>query len=124
MKKLKEIYIVLILVLLIPIKLLAQPSITIEDTSVIKEQNTKLVSIANIEIAGNKKTRIYIIEREIPFKQGEFMLKTELDKKMELCRQQLMNTALFIDVSVSIDKQENELVFIHIQVKERWYFFP
>lgn len=124
MKKLKEIYIVLILVLMIPIKLLAQPSITIKDTSVIKEQNTKLVSIANIEIAGNKKTRIYIIEREIPFKQGEFMLKTELDKKMELCRQQLMNTALFIDVSVSIDKQENELVFIHIQVKERWYFFP
>lgn len=103
---------------------LAQSNIHLEDTSLIKERNSILVSIANIEIKGNNKTRIYIIEREIPFKQGEFMLKSELQKKMELCKQQLMNTALFIDVSVSIDKQENELVFLTIQVKERWYFFP
>lgn len=124
MKNLLMICICFTLLQLKVINLWAQPQINIEDTSIIKEKNSTLVSIANIEIKGNKKTRIYIIEREIPFKEGEFMLKNELQKKMELCRQQLMNTALFIDVVVSINKQANELIFLTIQVKERWYFFP
>ncbi len=35
-----------------------------------------------------------------------------------------MNTSLFVDVHVSIEQQKNELVFVKVAVKERWYLFP
>jgi outer membrane protein assembly factor BamA len=104
----------------------AQPAAPLTDTVFISTANNTpaLVTIADIAITGNKKTKPYIIQREIPFKVGQFVLLTDLNDKLELCRQQLMNTALFVDVEVTVAKQQNELTFININVKERWYFFP
>jgi len=82
------------------------------------------VIIADIFIVGNKKTKPYIIEREIPFKVGQAMLRSDLPGKMELAREQLMNTTLFNEVEVKLEKQEDDLVFIRVNVTERWYFFP
>lgn len=82
-----------------------------------------LVEIGDIIITGYKKTKSYIIEREIPFKRGDYLLRTDLQAKLTLCRQQLMNTSLFVDVEVSM-RQLNELVFVNIVIKERWYLFP
>ncbi len=83
-----------------------------------------LLVIADVAVSGYKKTKLYIIQREVPFKNGDYILKSELHKKIELCRQQLMNTTLFVDVEVKIARQQNDLVFIDIHVKERWYLFP
>lgn len=82
------------------------------------------VIIADIFIIGNKKTKPYIIEREIPFKIGQHLMKSQLPEKMELARQQLMNTTLFNEVQVTLDRQMEDLVIIKVVVKERWYFFP
>ncbi len=103
-----------------------QPAAPINDSVVISTANNTpaLITIADIVIVGNKKTKPYIIQREIPFKTGQFLLLSDLNDQLELCRQQLMNTALFVDVDVTVAKQQNELVFINILVKERWYFFP
>jgi outer membrane protein assembly factor BamA len=94
------------------------------DSSSFKPDDKSPVIVADIYIAGNKKTKSYIIEREIPFKIGMTMLRSELPAKMELARQQLMNTSLFIEVDVKLDRQSEDLVFINVTVKERWYFFP
>jgi hypothetical protein len=83
-----------------------------------------LLEIGDVEVTGYNKTKPYIIEREIPFKKGDYILRSNLNKKLVLCKQQLMNTSLFVDVDVSIEKEENDLVFINIRVKERWYLFP
>jgi outer membrane protein assembly factor BamA len=82
------------------------------------------VVITDINITGYRKTRLYIIEREIPFKLGDYISKKDLPARLELCRQQLMNTSLFVDVDVKLARQYNELAFIDITVKERWYMFP
>lgn len=89
-----------------------------------KDTSDVLVVIGDIRITGEKKTKRYIIEREISFKQGEYILRKHLREKMELCRQQLMNTALFVDVEVSIARETENLVFLDVVVKERWYLFP
>lgn len=94
------------------------------DESAISDTGSVLLVIGDIKITGYKKTKLYIIQREIPFKTGDNILQSDLDKKIELCRQQLMNTALFVDVEVNIARQQGELVFIDIHVKERWYLFP
>src|SRR3954468_21719457 len=67
--------------------------------------DTSLITIADISIHGNKKTRPYIIEREIPFHQGEYIPRNELDKKLVLAQQQVMNTALFTQVFVYVESQ-------------------
>jgi outer membrane protein assembly factor BamA len=94
------------------------------DTASLSTDDKSPVIIADIIITGNKKTRPYIIEREIPFKIGNHMMRGELPAKIELARQQLMNTRLFIEVIVKLEKQEDDLAYISVQVKERWYFFP
>ena len=98
--------------------LVAPPTTRIQDTA------NSTVTIANTRVTGYKKTKLYIIQREIPFKDGETILKSELQNKLVLCRQQLMNTSLFVDVEVTIALQQNNLVFIDVKVKERWYLFP
>src|SRR5437764_10656979 len=53
-----------------------------------------LITISDIIITGCKKTKPYIIEREVPFKKGDYLLYSNLQKQLGLCKQQLMNTTL------------------------------
>lgn len=83
-----------------------------------------LFTVRDIIITGNKKTKPYIILREIPFKPGEEYPLQELVKKFEDARRQLMNTSLFHEVVVALKSFEGYKVDILIDVKERWYIFP
>lgn len=88
------------------------------------QPDSALLMIADINITGYKKTKPYIIEREIPFKQGDYITKKDLLQKLLLAKQQVMNTSLFVDVSVFISEQHGDMLFINVDVKERWYLFP
>jgi outer membrane protein assembly factor BamA len=87
-------------------------------------RDSSLIMIADIAVSGNKKTKQYIIEREIPFSQGDYLLLTELPKKLQLAKEQITNTSLFVEVQVYIASKQGELIFINVDVKERWYLFP
>lgn len=80
--------------------------------------------IGDIQLNGNKKTRDFIILREIPFKKGERIADQELNKPLELARQQIMNTLLFVDVNVYVAAKKGNVLIINVDLKERWYFFP
>ncbi|MFT4153879.1 POTRA domain-containing protein [Parafilimonas sp.] len=80
--------------------------------------------IAGISIYGNKKTKSYIIERELPFKQGSYITLGDLKKGLETGKQQLVNTTLFTDVAVYVENSYGQFVFITVFVKERWYILP
>src|SRR5258706_8293229 len=97
-----------------------------ENKSEIREdgQTTAPFIIRNIVITGNKKTDISIILREIPFKQGDHFQLQQLVSKFEDARRQLMNTALFHEVTVALKSFEGYNVDILVDVKERWYIFP
>lgn len=88
------------------------------------ETDTSLVTIADISVHGNKKTKPYIIEREIPFKQGQYLRYNELHRLLTLAQQQVMNTTLFTKVSAYVYSRQGNIVFVNIDVKERWYLFP
>jgi len=55
--------------------------------------------VGEIIIEGNKRTKPYIIARELPFKTGDSIYLPELVKAFDVSRQQLINTALFNEVS-------------------------
>ncbi|MCC6635413.1 MAG: hypothetical protein IT251_07915 [Chitinophagaceae bacterium] len=82
------------------------------------------LTIGSININGNKRTKDYIILREVPFKLGNKYKPHELTGLLELARNQIMNTALFVDAQVYVTNLLKDTAFINIDVKERWYIFP
>ena len=82
------------------------------------------LTIGNIYITGNKKTREEIIKRELDFEVGQTLSKKELLQILELDRQKLTNTRLFVVVElVPLQMSETE-VDILVRLQERWYIFP
>lgn len=82
------------------------------------------VRISAIEITGNKKTRDYIVKRELPYKVGDLLSVDSLASLNTVAQQQLFNTALFLETNVISEPIDSASVKIKIQLKERWYFFP
>jgi len=80
--------------------------------------------VGEIYIEGNKRTKPYIIERELPFKSGDSILLPALVEGFVISRRQLMNTTLFNEVVVSLKAFRGYYVDVIISVKERWYIFP
>ncbi|MBC7652399.1 MAG: hypothetical protein H7101_11680, partial [Deinococcales bacterium] len=48
----------------------------------------------------------------------------DLNKKLEQSRNQVFNTALFVDVVIHTAETSGSIININVDVKERWYFFP
>ena len=82
------------------------------------------IKIAAIDIEGNKKTKDYIVLRELPFRVGDFIAKDSLAYYNKIAQQQLINTSLFIDAEVNSSTTDSLSYRIKITLKERWYFFP
>ena len=80
--------------------------------------------ISDIIITGNKKTKPYIIERELPFKRGDSIYLPDLVTAFQRARELLINTRLFNEVVVSLKSFRGYMVEVSIEVKERWYIFP
>lgn len=80
--------------------------------------------VNKIFITGNKKTKDYIILREMELNPGDSIPVKSLIKALEKDRQQIYNTTLFVEVAAE-PVMLNAFDFdINITVKERWYIFP
>lgn len=82
------------------------------------------VHIRNVIIHGNKKTKTYIIQREIPFQSGDSIPRYQLVNRLQQARQQVYNTTLFLDVQVEPVFHTVDSADILILARERWYFIP
>ena len=60
------------------------------------------VLVRRIVLPGNKKTRPYIILREVPFREGDRVPVARLNDLLQKAHEQLMNTFLFIDVTPGV----------------------
>ncbi|MEN9685404.1 MAG: hypothetical protein RLZZ28_1190 [Bacteroidota bacterium] len=108
---------------------MAQVKNTVGNTAIVNQaDSTQLkyntVIIGDILFQGNKKTKSFIIQRELPFLKGDQFLVTDLPRLLKIAQQQVMNTSLFVDVKVSVTNQKDSIVTITVDTKERWYLFP
>jgi outer membrane protein assembly factor BamA len=92
-----------------------------QDDNVLK---TSFLTIRDVRITGNKVTKKYIISREVAVQKGQSYSISEILRSIELSRQNLMNTTLFVDVSVDFSNWTSDSLDIMVDVKERWYYFP
>lgn len=81
------------------------------------------VVINSIELIGNKRTRPWIITRELDIKQGDTIFLYALGPTMELERNKIFNTKLFNVVDFNQNIQEGRLD-LKIIMEERWYLWP
>lgn len=88
------------------------------------QSKAQQLSIVNIHIEGNVKTKRHIILRELPYSVGSVIAADSLNTLNTLAQQQLYNTSLFQDVAVTADKVDSTNINIRIVLNERWYFFP
>ncbi len=98
-------------------------SVSAQD-SVQPSQSSRFVIVNNINITGNSKTKDYIILRELPFIKGDTIGKENLQQKLILAKDQIINTSLFLSVDVSTENIDENKLNINIKVTERWYFLP
>jgi outer membrane protein assembly factor BamA len=81
-------------------------------------------TIRRILITGQRRTRTYIIERELTLAEGRSYDVADIVSEIRTSRQNLMNTALFVDVSVTPCNWVGDSLDIAVDVKERWYWWP
>lgn len=85
---------------------------------------THFFTVKEIEVVGNRQTRSATIFRELSFYEGIQYTLPVLVRKFAQAKKQLMNTALFHEVIVSIISLTGFEAHVKIEVKERWYIFP
>ncbi len=84
----------------------------------------RLFVIHDINISGNEKTKPEIIFRELPFKMDEEYPIGAFVQQLKKAKKQLMNTGLFREVVVSLDKEDDSSVAVNVEVLEKWYIWP
>ena len=95
----------------------------IRDTTQSLSQDGSVVIIGQVNLIGNKVTRDKIIYREIEFKPGDTLTRSELDQRKRSSTSNLINRSIFN--FVTFEEINNEGVTdIDVEVTERWYIWP
>ncbi len=81
-------------------------------------------TVKAVVITGAKRTKDYMVKREFAFEVDKTYSVADLLHRLELTKEQLMNTALFVSVDIKTIDISPEEVDVQVDVKERWYFFP
>jgi outer membrane protein assembly factor BamA len=88
------------------------------------QENTTFLKIRNIQISGNKKTKTYIILREMLLHEDDSFPATKIDETLLQQRMNIFNLGLFNDVAINIKNWEEDSLDLFIQVRERWMIMP
>lgn len=89
-----------------------------------QQDSTEVLTISQILIEGNHKTKAQMITRELGFKTGDSFQRYQLDSMFVWDRNRIYNTNLFNEVSIDLVNDAEGNTDIKITVDERWYFYP
>lgn len=99
-------------------------NIIFTDTALLTANTSTKVFVKNLAVTGTKKTKVYIVFREIHFKQGDSLSIKDLQTELEQARFQVYNTTLFNEVKFELVAIDAYNVTINVMVTERWYLYP
>lgn len=88
------------------------------------QKNVDYYVVSNITFTGLKRTKLYVVQRELNFKIGDTISKNDFETTLEWNKNLLFNTRLFNSVKIQPSFQDQNLVSLSIEVDERWYYWP
>ena len=91
--------------------------------ALLNADTSQKIFISSIQITGNKRTKGYIIRREMRFKEGDSVKASFLEALMEQSRSLIYNTQLFTEVTL-LPHVDSLGIGVSIDVKEKWYLYP
>lgn len=89
-----------------------------------QQDSTTMLTVGQIIIEGNYRTKPQMITRELSFEKGGTYMRYQLDSMFVWDRNRIYNTNLFNEVSLELINSTSESTDIKITVDERWYFYP
>lgn len=95
-----------------------------EVSNIIAADSNSKMYVDSIIIKGNKKTRNYIILRELKIKQGDSIIAGNLFKLIEDSKILIYNTNLFSEINIQPSLIKPSKLTLYIALKERWYIYP
>ncbi len=98
--------------------------VTITGVELLPKDSSLAICVKDITIKGCKKTKEYIVFREIPFKKGDSLSVSSIRKQLELARQQVYNTTLFEYATIEAVITATSTISVKVDLKERWYIYP
>jgi len=75
-------------------------------------------------VSGNKKTKTYIVLREMLLKEGDTVSVKRLKEALLQSRSLVYNLNLFSEVRIIPVLCEDSLLQLNVTVRERWYLYP
>ncbi|MEY3053299.1 MAG: hypothetical protein RLY31_3084 [Bacteroidota bacterium] len=84
------------------------------------------VTIRDVHIRGNKRTKNAVILREIDFSIGDTIPLEQLADRLSQNRNNLLNTGLFLSADISFREWQGATgrIALEISVVESWYIYP
>lgn len=100
-------------------------SVFAQQSKALKMNDSTFVTIKEMKVEGNKRTKDRIVFRESKLHKGDKIRLSQLHQEFTQSKQNLANTTLFNDIEIFINKWSNDNeIDIVFQVKERWYIYP
>ena len=100
------------------------PAFRDEVTKKIAEDSTSKFHISSVTVTGNKRTKNYIILRELQFREGDSIIAGRLFDLLQQSRNLVYNTSLFSEVTISPVLISAKELTLNITVLEKLYVFP
>ncbi len=99
---------------------------TSQVTVSIPQDSLQEITITDIVVQDNKKTKDYIIIRELTVQKNKPIPFLQFEKELDRSQKNIFNTSLFNDVKIDAVKSLEDATkyTVFITVKERWYIIP
>lgn len=84
------------------------------------------IVVDKIRVEGTKKTKDYILLREMEIKIGDSIPLAEVGQRLEENRKRIMNTGLFTRIKINVKDWQppDNRVTLQIEAAENWYIYP
>lgn len=92
--------------------------------ALLAQDTVQQIRIRSIFIEGNKKTKDYVIRRELSISEGQEIPATQLDSIILANRLQVFNLKIFNEVNFNILNWTEEGLDLVIKVYEKWTIIP
>jgi outer membrane protein assembly factor BamA len=88
------------------------------------QDTLQYLKVRHISIEGNKKTKEFVILREMTIHENDSFPAKDMDLVLQQNKLNIINLLLFNDISVNIKNWEDDSLDLVIRVRERWALIP